>query len=232
MHMKIVRVVCLVAAAFVLADSSALAQDGRIPISAAIAVDPSISGTVLTPGTAGIASFSGTAWTASHSTNSPLFEADLGYTVAPRTEVLGGFEYGRAGSNLLTVGSQAGAPLNGSFGPYQFWGFNGGVRFGLDHGHGGYGVATFGFRQVDSMDMTLTQPGFTSIRPLYDSTTAPSYGFGGGYLFGGASGIGFGLEVAFKHTGSLTPAAASPQLSAINVESARWSLPIGFIVRF
>jgi hypothetical protein len=231
MDMKIVRIVSIVAISLVVA-SSVRAQDGRISISAAIAVDPSLSGTVLTPGTAGAQTFTGTKWTESHSTNSPLFEADLGYTVAPRTEIIGGFEYGRAGSNLLTVGSQLGAPLNASFSPYQFWGFNGGVRVGLDHGHGGYGVATFGFRQVSSMDMTLTQPGFTSIRSLYDSTTAPSFGFGGGYLFGASSGIGFGLEIGFKYTGALTPAAASPELSAINAESARWSLPIGFIVRF
>ncbi|HEY1910791.1 MAG TPA: hypothetical protein VGG73_07715 [Vicinamibacterales bacterium] len=230
--MKIVRVVSIIAVTLFALVSSAHAQDGRISISAAIAVDPSLSGTVLNPGVAGPATFTGTKWTESHSTNSPLLEVDLGYTVAPRTEVLGGFEYGRAGSNLLTVGSQLGAPLNASFSPYQFWGFNGGVRAGLDHGHGGYGVATFGFRQVSSIDMTLTQPGFTSIRSLYDSTTAPSFGFGGGYLFGGSTGVSFGFELAFKHTGSLAPAAASPQLSAINAESARWSLPIGFIVRF
>jgi hypothetical protein len=176
--------------------------------------------------------FTGTAWSDSHSKNSPLFVVDVGSGVGSRIEVLGGFEYGRAGADLVTVGTVPSGPLSASFDTYQFWGLEGGVRIGLREGHGAYGVVNGGFRRVSDMSATFTATGLTASRAFYDGSAVPTFGFGGGFIFGSSAGFGIGLEVAVKYAGSLTAATASPELSAVNNAGERWSLPISIVLRF
>jgi hypothetical protein len=209
---------------------------GTISITVKLAIDPSISGSVLSAGTATIngvpATITATKWTDTHSESSPLFAADVGYALGARADVIGGFEYGRAGANLVTLGSVPTGPLSASLDPYQFWGFEGGVRVGLSHGHGVYGAVTGGFRHVDSIGATFTSTGLTQTATnIYDASTVPTFAFAAGLLFGN-SPVGYGIEVGVKYAGALKPAASSPELASVNNVGVRWSLPVGFVVRF
>jgi hypothetical protein len=230
---RLCLLVCVVAA---MAHPAFAQVDRRASLTVKIALDPSVGGNVTTAGTAVIsgvpAVFTGTAWSDSHSKSSPLFALDLGYAVAPRVEVLGGFEYGRAGADRVTVGTVPSGTLSASFDPYQFWGLEGGVRVGLQQGHGAYGVVSGGFRRVSDMSAIFTATGLTATRAFYDGSAVPSFGFGGGFVFGSGAGFGVGLEVAVKHAGALTAAAASPELSAVNRAGERWSLPVSIVLRF
>jgi hypothetical protein len=225
--------VCIVAA---IAQPAFAQVDRPASLTVKIALDPSVGGNVTSAGNAVIngvpAVFTSTAWSDSHSKNSPLFALDLGYRVAPRVEVLGGFEYGRAGADLVTVGTVPSGTLSASFDPYQFWGLEGGIRVGLQQGHGAYGLVTGGFRRVSDMSAIFTATGLTATRAVYDGSAVPSFGFGGGFIFSGGAGFGIGLEVAVKYAGSLTAAASSPELSAVNKAGERWSLPISIVLRF
>jgi hypothetical protein len=209
---------------------------GTVSITVKLAIDPSIGGSVLSAGAATIngmpATITATRWTDTHSESSPLFVADVGYGVAARADVIGGFEYGRAGANLVTLGSVSGGPLSASLDPYQFWGFEGGARVGLSHGHGVYGAVTGGFRRVDAIGATFTSPGLAQTpRNIYDASTVRTFAVAAGLLFGNTP-VGYGIEVGVKYAGALKAAAASPELAAVNNVGVRWSLPIGFVVRF
>lgn len=209
--------------------------NNRISFTAKIAVDPSIGGNVTSAGAAVVngapALFTETKWTDSHSKSSPLFVFDVGYNVAPRIEVLGGFEYGRAGANLVKVGTVPAGDLSATFDAYQFWGLEAGVRGGLHDGHGPYGVVTGGFRRVSDLSAFFTATGLAANRAFYEGSAVPSFGFGGGVLFN-AGGTGVGIEVCAKYAGGLKAAASSPELSAVNTAGARWSLPISLVLRF
>ena len=236
--MRIATRVCLLGVLVMLVSvHPALAQaDRRASLTVKIALDPSISGTVLSTGAAVIAgnpaTITETKWTDSHSKNSPLFVADVGYSVAPAIEVLGGFEFGHAGADLVTVGTVPSGTLSASFDAYQFWGLEGGVRFGLHQGHGAYGVVTGGFRRVSDLSAIFSAPGLTTTRAVYDGSAVGAFGFGGGFIFSSGAGFGVGLEVGVKYAGAPKPAAASPELSAVNNTGSRWSLPIGIVLRF
>jgi hypothetical protein len=228
--------VCLIGllAVFSGVDAAYAQIDQRVSFTVKIALDPSIGGSVTSAGPATVsgapAVFTETKWTESHSKSSPLFVADVGYNVAPLIEVLGGFEYGRAGANAVKVGTVPSGDLTSSFSTYQFWGLEGGVRVGLHEGHGVYGLVTGGFRRVSELSAIFTAPGITSNRGFYDASAVPALGFGGGILLP-AGGVGVGFEVCVKYAGSLTPA-ASPELAAVNNTGARWSLPISLVLRF
>jgi hypothetical protein len=235
--MRIATRVCLLASlAALVCATPALAQSGsRASLTVKIALDPSIGGTVLSSGNAVVSGFQAaiteTKWTDSHSKNSPLFVADVGFNVAPAVEVLGGFEYGHAGGDLVTIGAVSSGPLSASFDSYQFWGLEGGVRFGLHQGHGAYGVVTGGFRRISDLTAIMTASGLISTVSIYDASAVPAFGFGGGFLVGSA-GFSVGVEVGAKYAGGPKPAASSPGLSAVNNVGARWSLPIGIVLRF
>jgi hypothetical protein len=228
---------CLLASlAALLWVTPALAQaDRRASLTVKIALDPSIGGTVLSSGNAIVAgnpaAITQTKWTDSHSKNSPLFAADVGYGVSPALEVLGGFEYGRASADLVTIGSVPSGALSASFDAYQFWGIEGGVRLGAPR-HGGYALVTGGFRRISDLNAILTAPGVGTNKAFYDGSAVPSFGFGGGYLFASGAGFGLGLEVDVKYAGSLKPAAASPELASVNNTGSRWSLPVAIVLKF
>jgi hypothetical protein len=82
------------------------------------------------------------------------------------------------------------------------------------------------------MSAIFTATGLTASRAFYDGSAVPTFGFGGGFIFGAGAGFGIGLEVAVKYAGSLTAAAASPELSAVNTGGERWSLPVSIVLRF
>src|SRR5262245_9534726 len=214
--MRIAIRACLLASlAALFSVTPALAQsNGRVSLTVKIALDPSIGGTILSSGNTIIAgnpaAITETKWTDSHSKNSPLFAADVGYPVSPALEVLGGFEYGRASADLVTIGSVPSGALSASFDAYQFWGIEGGVRVGAPR-QGGYVLVTGGFRRISDLTALLTAPGVAANKAFYDGSAVPSFGFGGGYLFASGAGFSVGLEVDVKYAGSLKAAAASPE---------------------
>jgi hypothetical protein len=160
-----------------------------------------------------------------------LFVVDVGYGVGPRIEVLGGFEYGRAGADLVTVGTVPSGPLSASFDTYQFWGLEGGVRFGLRQGHGAYGVVNGGFRRVSDMSAIFTATGLTASRAFYEGSAVPTFGLAAASSSVAAPGSGL-PRGGRPYAGSLTAAAASPELSAVNKAGERWSLPVSIVLRF
>ena len=234
--MRIAIRACLLASLAALACvTSAWAQsDHGASLTVKIALDPSIGGTVLSSGNTIIAgnpaAITETKWSDSHSKNSPLFAADIGFGVAPAVEVLGGFEYGHASASLVNVGSVPGGALSASFDAYQFWGIEGGVRVGPRRS-GGYVLVTGGFRRISDLTATFAAPGVATNKAVYDGSAVPSFGFGGGFLVGSA-GFAVGVEVDVKYAGSLKPAAASPELATVNNAGSRWSLPIAIVLKF
>jgi hypothetical protein len=207
---------------------------GTISVTAKIAVDPSIGGSFLSAGSGTIngapVNVTRIGWSDSHSESSPLFVLDVGYRVVKLVDVIGGFEYGRAGSNLVTIGTQGTTQVSASFDPYQYWGLEGGARIGAAQGL--YGSVTGGFRHVDSIGATLTGGGIVpAIKPVYDASSVPTVAFAAGLLFGTGQ-VGFGIEVGVKYAGALKTATSTPDLASVATAGARWSLPIGFVVRF
>ncbi|HEY7292236.1 MAG TPA: hypothetical protein VH583_20535 [Vicinamibacterales bacterium] len=210
-------------------------QGSRSSITFKIAIDPSIGGVSIDQGAAVVSSapaaVTQASWSDTHSKSSPLFEFDYGYAVATHTDVLVGFEFGHAGANLASVGTLNGAPLNASLDPYQYWGFEGGVRLGAGHRRGAYVSVTGGFRHVNAMGISFSTTVLTSVRPFYEASTVPSFGFNGGYLFG-QSNFGIGFEVGVNYAGSLKADPGAPELSALNDQGQRWSLPVSIVLRF
>lgn len=207
--------------------------DRRASLTVAIAIDPSIGGNVTSASAATINNvplvINETSWTDSHSESSPLFSIDFGYEVGRRAEALVGFEYGHAGADLVTVGSVGTTAASASFSPYEFWGLEGGVRVGLNKGRGAFGAVTVGFRHVSAIAATFSAQGLlTGGRDFYDGSAVPSFGFGGGFIFG-STNVGIGFEAGVKYAGSLK--AASPALPAASA-GERWSVPIGILLRF
>lgn len=198
-------------------------------ITAKVAFDPSISGT-MHAGATGIVNGSTLAlpeqsWTDTHSTNSPLFIGGIEAPVNPMIAALGYVEYGRAGSDTITLGTANGSELRGEFDPYKYWGLESGVRAGGRTG--AYGVATIGFRHVSDIGVTTALQGLIKSK-FYQSSNVLTYGFGAGYMFGTV-----GFEVAAKYAGSLTADPDAPRtFQDAATEGARWSLPISLVLRF
>ena len=198
-----------------------------------IAVDPSIGGTMHGAG-AGTANgvtldVPSQTWTDTHSTSSPLFVGGVEIPIGSHVRGLGNFEYGRAGADVISLGTANGQDLSAEFDPYKFWGLETGVRVGGASRTGGYGIATVGFRYVSELRLTVVTPGLLGSGGFYKASTVPSFGFGGGFMFGA-----IGLEAMAKYSGSLAAAdnVSAPFVTSLANAGERWSLPISLVLRF
>jgi len=220
----------------------AAAQTGRaVSFSVKIGVDPSVSGIMHAGGTGSLGGGEGVAtvineskWTDTHSKKAPLFVVGAGFAVAPAAEILASFEYGNVGSDTYEAGTVGGAPLVGSFEKYQFWGLETGVRAGQVRGTGPFGIATVGFRRVSEISGTFAANGQFAFPSFYASSTVPTFGFGGGMMFGDFS-FAIGIEVMVKYAGGLKAGSldlAGTGLQEINSKGERWSLPVSVVLRF
>jgi hypothetical protein len=200
-----------------------------IGLFAKIAFDPSIGGTMHSSGS-GIVngaslSLSEQSWTDTHTQQSPLFVGGIHFTVAPGASALVGFEYGRAGADTTTLGTAGGQDIRAEFDSYQYWGLQGGLRAGGRTGP--YGTAMFGFRHVNEIQVTTNVAGLAKA-DFYKASNVPSFGFGGGYMFGF-----IGVEVMAQYAGGLTASRSAPALfQTVADDGARWSLPISLVVGF
>ena len=223
------HIILTAAAAAILCTAPRPAAAQAVVVTAKIAFDPSISGTMHVPAT-GITNgatlaLSEQSWTDTHSTNSPLFIGGVELPVGQKASAVGHFEYGRAAANTLTIGTANGSDLRGEFDPYKYWGLEGGVRGGGRTGP--YGLATIGFRHVSDIQVTTSLQGLVK-SPFYQASNVLTYGFGGGFMFGP-----IGLEVAAKYAGSLTADENAPRtFQDAASDGARWSLPISLVLRF
>jgi hypothetical protein len=199
-----------------------------------MSVDPSVGGTAIGAASGTIdgmpASIDEASWTDTHSERAPLFEAGVAFRAGQFAEILGLFNYGRAGADADAIGEVGGVPLIASVDDYEFWGIEGGVRFRPASGVGPYAVFTVGFRRVSEIQARLRVDSTIRAVTGYEASTAPSFAVGGGMLWGGDD-FALGFEVALRYAGS--PAvpggrALEPAPSA----GARWSLPVGLVFRF
>ena len=199
-----------------------------------ISVDPSVGGTAIGAASGTIdgapASIEEASWTDTHSESAPLFEAGVGLRAGSVTEILGLFSYGRVGANADAVGEVGGVPLRASIDDYEFWGLEGGVRLRPVTGVGPYTTITGGFRRVSEIQARLQTDSTIRAVTGYEASTVPSFAVGGGMLWGNA-GFAMGFELALRYAGAPT-VPAGRALEPDSDAGARWSLPIGLVVRF
>jgi hypothetical protein len=229
----------LCAVLLVIAPSQVTAQQGpgTMSVTIKLAVDPSIGG-VMHLGASGDVNgdqltVQEQSWSDTHSQKSPLFVGGVGFGLAETAEIVANFEYGRVGSDTVEIGTLDGQPLYAAFDRYQFWGVEGGFRLGRDAG--AYALLTGGFRRVSAINAILST-GSNQYRSteFYAASVVPSFGAGGGVLFGDSS-LAVGLEVLFKYAGkpkSVPLGLDDTSLDAINTRGERWSLPISLVFRF
>ena len=140
------------------------------------------------------------------------------------------FSYGRVGAAADAIGEVGGVPLRASFDDYEFWGPEGGVRLRPGSGVGPYAT---NHRRISPRQR---DPGAAANRfndsavTGHEASTVPSVAVGGGMLSGSA-GFAMGVEVALRYAGAPT-APAGRALEPDSDAGARWSLPIGLVVRF
>ena len=233
MHTRHVASALLLSIGLLLGFDRPVAAQSGPAISVKFAIDPSIGGTTNAGGTGAVngvpVNVDSKSWTDTHSSNAPLFVVGADFPLAGIVRSLVNFEYGRVNGNSLQIGTAGTAPLIAEFDKYQFFGFEGGVRVGQPTG--GYGIVTAGFRRVEAIEVSTTVTGSTAFgrSEFYDTSNVPSFGFGGGFMFGA-----FGVEVMAKYAGKLDPhsRAASVLPNGLASEGERWSLPISLLVRF
>jgi len=238
-RMHAIAAVGLCAALLTIGSSPAAAQQGpgTVSVTLKIAADPSVGG-VMHLGASGNVNgdqltIQEQSWSDTHSRTAPLFVGGVGVGLGESAEVLANFEFGRVGSDVVEIGTINGQPLSASFDRYQFWGVEGGFRLGRDTGV--YALLTGGFRRVSAINAILST-GSNQYRSteFYDASVVPSFGAGGGVLFG-SSGLAVGFEVLFKYAGKPKSVALElddPALDAVNTRGERWSLPISLVFRF
>jgi len=206
----------------------------KVSLMLKLSIDPSVGGTAIGAASGAVngvpVSIQETSWTDTHSKESPLFEAGVGIRAGRLVEVLGLFNYGRAGATGNAIGEIGGVPLQASFDNYQFWGMEGGVRLRGASGVGPYAAFTGGFRHVSDMQVRLVANTSVTQVTAYQASTVPSVSLGGGMLWGDA-GFAMGFEVGLRYAGSPAGPAGQSVESAPGA-GARWSLPVGIVLRF
>ena len=223
------HIIFTAAAAAILSIAPRPAAAQAVVVTAKVAFDPSISGTMHGAAT-GVVNGSTLvipeqSWTDTHSTNSPLFIGGVDVPMGQKASAVGYVEYGRAGADTITIGTANGSDVRAEFDAYKYWGLEGGIRGGGRTGV--YGVATIGFRHVSDIPVATSLQGLLK-SPFYQASDVLTYGFGAGYMFGT-----IGIEVAAKYAGALTAAENAPRtFQEAASDGARWSLPISLVLRF
>ncbi len=221
--------------------ASAQTNPGAFSITATANWEPGIGGTMHEGGSGSVLGLATLvdekSWTETHKSSGFSGSAGFGVGLNNRVEAVGNVEFGQAGAQELQVGTVATLPLFAEFDDYQYWGMNGGVRAFMGSGNAvPYVTGTFGFRQISEIGGVFSVPAasVTLPQPFFESSLVPTFGADFGVLYGGMRAkIGFqvgvrwaggpeGAEAAFAGTG----------LENLNDKGARWSLPIGVVVRF
>lgn len=206
-----------------------------------ISVEPSTGGTSIpaTTGTINGSPFSlpEAKWTKTHSEKSPLFEGGISAVVGHYVDVVALLNYGNAGATSNPVGQIGNTPLTATLDDYNFWGMEGGVHFRHPSGIGPYATVTVGFRRISEIDAGLAGVGVTRGATVYNASVVPTIAFGGGILWGDRR-FAIGIEVAARYAGAPSMPASQPNLPAGDTlqfasgAGARWSLPVGLVLRF
>jgi hypothetical protein len=221
--------------------ASAQTSPGAFSITATGSWDPSIGGTMHEGGSGSVLGLATLvdekSWTETHTRSGFAASAGFGVGLNNMVEAVGNVEFGQNGAQELQVGTVATLPLFAEFDDYQYWGLNGGVRVLMGSGNAvPYVTGTFGFRQISEITGVFSVPAasVTLSQPFFESSMVPTFGADFGVLYGGMRAkIGFqvgvhwaggpeGAEASFAGTG----------LENLNDKGARWSLPVGVVVRF
>jgi hypothetical protein len=205
-----------------------------VALIAKISVDPSVGGTAIGAAAGTIdgvsASIDEASWADTHSSASPLFEAGVGIRAGSFAEILGLFNYGRAGAGDSSTGEVGGVPLLASFDNYEFRGLEGGVRVRRASGVGPYATFTAGVRWVNELRARLRVDTTVRTVTVYKGSAVPSFAFGGGMLWGD-DGFAIGFEAALRYAGS-PDVPADRAFQPADGAGSRWSLPIGLVFKF
>jgi hypothetical protein len=206
-----------------------------------VAAEPSIGGTSIGAASGTIngspVSLPQASWTKTHSERSPLFEGGVSVRAAQSADIVAFVDYGHAGATGSLVGQVGNVQLNATLDDYTYWGMEGGVRFGHPSGIGPYATVTAGFRRVSEIQASLTAVALTHASRIYDASVVPVFAIGGGILWGDRS-FGIGIEIAVRYAGapsSPSPLPTTPGGDTVQFASgagARWSLPVGLVLRF
>jgi hypothetical protein len=176
-------------------------------------------------------------WTDTHKNTGFSGSAGIGIGLNAMVEAVGNVEFGQVGAEPLQVGTVATLPLFAEFDDYKYWGLNGGVRALFGSGNViPYVTGTAGFRRISEIGGVFTVPAasVTLALPFFDQSTVPTFGADFGVLYGGMrTKIGFqaGVRWAGGPEGS-SSSFAGTGLENLNDQGARWSLPVGVVVRF
>jgi hypothetical protein len=222
--------------ALLAASSPAAAQvSSRPSVIVKISADPSVGGTAIGAATGTIngapVSINESSWADTHSQQSPLFEGGIGIGTGHSVEILALVNYGHAGAKSgVLVGTVGGTTITANFDDYNFWGAEAGVRVRNRSGLGPYLTFTGGFRHISEIQARLITTTVVRAVTGYDASSVPSLAFGGGFLFGDRS-LALGIEVAVRYAGA--PSAASNNVvTPASGAGARWSLPVGIVLKF
>jgi hypothetical protein len=226
------------------AATPARAQPGALSVIINIAAEPSIGGTAIggASGTINGTPFSvaDASWSKTHSQHSPLFVGGVAITAARNVDVVAFVDYGHAGANSSQIGQLGGVPVTLMLDDYKYWGLEGGAHLRRESGLGPYATLTAGFRRISQIQALVTTVTLTRSVPVYDASVVPTFAFGGGWLFGN-KGLALGVEVAVRYAGAPSQGAGTVGLpttvtnGAVTPASgagARWSLPVGVILKF
>ncbi len=222
----------------------AQAQTGALSVILNVAVEPSIGGTAIGAASGAI---NGTpfnvddaSWSKTHSQHSPLFVGGVGINAATNVDIVAFVEYGHAGANTSQIGQLGGVPVTVLLDDYKYWGLEGGAHLRREAGIGPYATLTAGFRRISQIQALVTTVTLTQSVPVYDASVVPTFAFGGGWLFGG-KGFAIGAEVAVRYAGApskgtgtmgLPTTSTTGGVAPASGAGARWSLPVGVILKF
>lgn len=221
------------------------AQAGGLSVIIKIAAEPSIGGTALGAATGTINGTSFTlpeaSWSDTHSEHSPLFEGGVAVNAANNVDIVAFVDYGKAGANAKQLGQLAGLPVTLTLDDYKYWGLEGGAHLRRDSGVGPYVSLLAGFRHISQIQALVTTVTLTRSVPVYQASVVPVFAFGGGWLFGD-KGFAVGVEAAVRYAGGPsqgtgtnmlpTTAPGSDVLTPASGAGARWSLPVGVVLKF
>jgi hypothetical protein len=162
-------------------------------------------------------------------------EAQLGYALSDRVELVMGGSYESQSAEALQVGNVAGLALNAQFSDYEEIGVEAGLRYFLGGGSSlrPYLTATGGLLFVEENRPTFSVPAADVTLndvPFYDSSTVGTFGAGVGVRLDVSPKFSVGAEtLARYHAGpDRTPTLTGTGLEDINDTGDRWSMPILF----
>lgn len=241
MDLRVLAGSALVMVVLVAGTASGQTSAGTVSVTVTGNWEPSIGGTMHEGGSGRVLNLTTLVdekkWTDTHKSTGFSGSAGIGVGLNAMVEAVGNVELGQVGPDSLQVGTVATLPLFAEFDDYKYWGLNGGIRALLGSGNViPYVTGTVGFRRISEIGGVFTVPAasVTLAQPFFDQSNVPTFGADFGVLYGGMrTKIGFqaGVHWAGGPEGS-SASFAGTGLENLNDQGARWSLPVGVVVRF